>query len=199
MMLPNPYLNKFETYGSTRLLVATLDLVGINLRDISDARRIWTIQSIYAPVKRALGGLRIRLTDEEDFVTFLNQRDLEVLLGHAKPGNICSWSNSRYVGPEDSEWVGYYADDNDLQDDLLEREMCLRNYHPGVLPYGVEITRKVHREYKSDIEELWTCLWDMYPETGYGPDYRIETIQKRWSRVEQRKVFWTPITSKLTK
>jgi len=128
--------------------------------------------------------------DDEEFFTFINQRDFEVLLGIVRPGDYCPWSGRRYVGMDSEEWVGFYVDEEDLLDDLQEREMLLRAKHPGVLPSGIEITRRIHREYKSDVEELLTLLWDMDPVTGFGPDVRIDTIKTRWSRVEQRRVAW---------
>lgn len=189
-MLLNPYSQKLTTFEGTRLLLDTLGIVGAGIRDISDPRRFWTIQSIYTPVRRALGGIRVKLLDREDFVTFINQRDLEVLLGLARPKEHCVWSGTLYYGPDDPEWVGFCMDENDLRDDLQEREMLLRAKHPGVLPFGVEIERKYHADYNADREELLTLLWDMDPSTGIGPDYRLETIAKRWTRIELRKITW---------
>jgi hypothetical protein len=188
-VLVNPYQQRLTTFDGTRLLLETLEIVGRGVRDTADPRRIWTIQSLYAPVsQRALGGIRAKLVDREDFVTFLNQRDLEVLLGIGKPGDKCAWSGRRYVGPDDDEWVGFYMDEDDLLDDLQEREMLLRAEHPGVLPYGLELTRYIHREQHVDFEELWTMLWDADLETGFGPDTRFETLGQRWVRIEQRRI-----------
>lgn len=188
-MLINPYKQRLITFDGTRLLIETLGIVGRGVRDTADPRRIWTIQSLYAPVpQRALGGIRAKLIDSENFTTFINQRDLEVLLGMGRPGEHCAWSGHRYVGLEDNRWVGFYMDEDDLLDDLQEREMLLRAEHPGVLPYGLELTRRIHREQHVDLEELWTMLWDADPETGLGPDVRFGTLEQRWARIEQRRI-----------
>lgn len=189
-MLVNPYKTKLSVFGGTRLLLDTLGVVGTEVRDFSNLRRIWTIQSLYAPLPgRAMGGIRARLQDKEGFITFVNQRDLEVLLGLGKPGFICPWSGLRYVGPDDSEWYGLCVDTEDLRDDLQEQELFLRAKHE-ILPSGIEITRRIHKEERVDLEELLVLLWDLDPETGISPDVRLETIEKRWSRVEQKRVLW---------
>lgn len=193
-MLVNPYSQKLTTFDGTRLLLSTLGIVGLGVRDIADPRRLWTIQSLYAPVQRALGGIRAKLIDEKDFITFVNQRDLEVLLGVGRPGERCAWSGSRYAGPDDTEWVGFYADEEGLLDDLQEQELLLRAQHPGVLPYGLELTRRIHKESAVDVEELWTMLWDADPQTGLGPDTRFTTLPRRWVRIEQRRLMWASAT-----
>jgi hypothetical protein len=188
-VLVNPYHQRMTTFDGTRLLLETLGIVGLGVRDVTDSQRFWTVQSLYAPIsQRTLGGIRAKLSDRNDFVTFVNQRDLEVLLGIGKPGEPCLWTGRRYVGPEDDEWVGFCADEEDLLDDLQEREMLLRSKYPGVLPYGLELVRRVHREKGNDIEELWTSLWDADPETGMGPDVRLSTLRHRWVRIEQRRL-----------
>jgi hypothetical protein len=127
--------------------------------------------------------------DELGFVAFCNQRDLEVILGLGKSGEFCHWFNGHYPEPGDRNWYGLCCDAEDLLDDLQERELRLREQYPEVLPNHLEITRRVHTGSK-DLEELHVLLWDMDPDTGYSPDTRLETIERRWAKVEAPVVKW---------
>jgi hypothetical protein len=191
-MLVNPYVDKrlIVPYIGTRLLQETFGLVGARIQDTIRPQRMWMLQAFYAPVQRALGGVRAKLIDQKGFITFVNQRDLEILLGIAEPGSICPWSQKRYVAPDDRAWCGFCADEEDLRDDLHDRELFLRvNSLTGILD-NAEITRRLHLDDNHDVEELYILMWDADPETGLTPDLRIETVERRWKRVERRRVQW---------
>lgn len=171
-----------------------LGLVGAFIDDPQRAGRIWQIMNLYAPIERRhLGGIRAKLSDQKGFVTFCNQRDLELLLGLGQPGQPCFWLDRDYPELDSNEFYGLCADYEDLTDDLFEQELTLRNDCPGVLPYGLEMNRRIHLSSGIDVEELNTMLWDCDPETGWGPDSRLETIHSRWVRVERTKVQWNRI------
>lgn len=192
-MLLHPFIDKhlLESFGGTRLLRNDFGLIGEPIEDPFIPQRIWTIQGVYAPVPgRALGGVRAKLTDQYEFVTFCNQRDLEVLLGLGTPGRWCRWLGEEYVEPGERTWCGFCADAEDLRDDLYERELMLRHNIPGVLPAGLNVERRVHTSFRTDYKELYLLLWDTDPETGMSPDPRVETISRRWSRVEREKLEW---------
>lgn len=193
-MLVNPYREpaRLATLPGTRVLVDTLGVIGMHILDPLDARRLWEIRSVYAPCPgRKLGGIRVKLMDQKGFVTFCNQRDLEVLLDIAKPGDWCGWLGADYFGPGDDEWFGLCCDDEDLQDDLQEREFFLRGQLPGGILSGLlSLERRVHLEYGLDVEDVFVLIRDYDPETGYYPDLRFETIEGRWSRSERRRVRW---------
>ncbi len=193
-MLVNPYAEKIRvaTYGGTRMIQEDLGVIGAEVWDPKEPLRKWFVQSLYAPLPgRMLGGIRAKLEDEKGFVSFLNQRDLEVSLGLARPGQWCSWAGHEYVDPEDRDWFGICADEDDLLDDLQEREFFHRAACPGGVLYPpLEIQRRVHVDTKSDFEELYMLLWDADPDTRMGPDLRLETIESRWSRVEKVRVVW---------
>lgn len=211
-MLVHPYnerdKHRLETFVGTRLLKDDLGLVGVTVRDPSDSERTWRVQSVYASVPRqGLGGIRTRFVDQYDFVTFCNQRDLEVLLGLGTPGRYCPWTGKEYVGPGDPEWFGFCVDDNDLLDDLYDRETLLRQVSPlPMLERGSTIKRRIYSggdqtskgwiwpstsKTASNYEEEWDLLWDMDPETGTCPDTRISTLSRRWSRTTRNRVRWT--------
>lgn len=178
-----------KPYPGTRMLPTDFGLTGLQLEDPrGSSRKTWTVQAVYAPVPgRALSGVRAKLLDEEGFISFINQRDLELLLELASPGDWCPWLGDWYPGVNDEVegWYGICCDDQDLLDDLYERECCIRAQLGGTVPEGVELKRSVHRDSESRQEELWVFLWDKDPDTGYGPDVRMDTLQKRWSLVEK--------------
>ena len=162
--------------------------MGSEIVDPECRSRIWSVQGFYSPiVGRALGGLRLKLVDLKGFVGFVNQRDAEVLLGIASPGTYCRWLGTDYAGPGDPGWVGLCADEEDLHDDLFERELLARSdFPPGsVLPSGLEMTRRIHGAPREDFEELMTLLWDADPRTGSAPDLRFESLEFRWKSVER--------------
>jgi hypothetical protein len=185
------------TLRGTRIVTETFGLAGFQLEDPRQQGRLWTIQYLFAPIPgRALCGIRAQLLDQQGFVSFVNQRDLELLLDLAKPGGWCHWADQEYPGVNcyDEGWYGICADTVDLEDDLQLREMNLRQQYGGVIPNNVELERKVHLDDGRDYEELLLFLWDKDPDTGYGPDGRIETINRRWSEVERTKVTWRAST-----
>ena len=131
-------------------------------------------------VKEALG-LMTKLEDAKGYVTFCNQRDLEVLLGMGIPGQRCAWLKDDYLEPSDPDWYGLCADADDLQDDLQERELLIRNSQPNpssyLQPY-IRLSRLVHLDEGNDVMELLMLLQD----TGYA----LDDISKRWTRVERQ-------------
>lgn len=196
-MLVNVFSEKWRvpTHVGTRMLQTDLGILGAEVYDPKEPTRRWFVESLYAPVPgRALGGIRAKLTDEKGFISFLNQRDLEVSLGMATPGKWCIWAGHKYVDADHEEWFGICADEEDLLDDLQEREFLLRAGSPqGVLYPPLDITRRVHTEPHNDFEEDYILLWDMDPDTGLGPDPRLETIGRRWVRSDRRRILWERI------
>jgi hypothetical protein len=73
---------------------------------------------------------------------------------------------------------------------MFLRSYYLDNYQYSYIPSNLEYTRRIHADEGRDVEELLLFLWDQDPRTGYGPDGRIETIERRWSSVEERRMKW---------
>jgi hypothetical protein len=148
---------------------------------------------LFSPLPtRLLGGIRALLCDSKGFITFCNQRDLEVLIGMYKPGDYCKWAKDKYPEPGTVKWYGLCCDEIDLQDDLFARECQLREEHKelGYLPTGMELIRRVHFDENSDGEEMLTLLGDCDMDTGIYPDTRVETVGRRWVRVEKTQLLW---------
>ena len=177
------------------MIQTDLGIRGAEIYDPKEPLRRWFVESLLAPVDgRALGGIRAKLVDEKGFVSFLNQRDLEVSLGIGTPGKWCIWAGAPYVDADHEDWFGVCADEEDLLDDLQEREFLLRAGSPqGVLYSPLDLTRRVHTEPYNDFEEDFVLLWDMDPDTGLGPDPRLETIARRWMRSDRRRLLWDRI------
>ena len=188
----NVYGQRPIVVPGTRLLEGTFGVVGVRISDPQNSQRIWEVQGLYLPITgRALGGVRAKLFDQKGFITFCNQRDLEVLLGIAAPGTPISWRDDEYVDLDHKEWFGFCCDDDDLLDDLQERELFYRAELPaGILIPNLEMERRVHVGHGNDCEELFLVVQDMDPDTGMFPDTRFETIERRWARAERRRVRW---------
>ena len=190
-MLLNPFTDNIQVLPGSRILSETFGLLGASIDDPQQPGRRWIIRNVYAPIRgRKLGGLRVKLEDDKNFITFCNQRDLEMLIGLASPGNLCVWTSSPYPEWDSTEFFGLCVDDDDLRDDLFDRELELRADNPGVLPYGLEIFRYVHLDGKSDHQDLLTMLYDCDRRTGLGPDPRMETLSHRWAQIERTRVRW---------
>jgi hypothetical protein len=192
MIITNPYRERPTAIPGTRLLEDQFDLLGTRIPDPDLEGRVWEVQGVYEPIQgRALGGIRTKLVDQKNFVTFCNQRDLEFMLGLGKEGSYCTWADTEYVAPDDRNWCGFCCDSEDLVDDLFDREMFLRAQMPGgVLVPTNSIERRVHHRTTHDCEEQWVLISDSDPDTGYFPDLRLETLLRRWARAESVKVRW---------
>jgi hypothetical protein len=188
-MLFNPFTTSLPTNTGTRALredfVYPLQLVGRQLFDPKEPWRLWTVQWLYAPLrKRSLGGIRTKLVDSSGYVTFCNQRDLETLLGLGPPGQRVPWERSEYyLEPSDPDWYGLCADADDLEDDLYERELHLRYAAPDYcapLPQYSEIHRLVHYDEGNDYAELYLLRQDS--------DNTFEHVAQRWTRVDKQRM-----------
>jgi hypothetical protein len=195
-MLLNPARERPAVIPGTRILESTLGIIGGRVSDPSNPLRVWEVQSIFSPIPgRALGGVRIKVEDQKGFVSFCNQRDFEVLLGMGIPGRLCPWLDRAYVSWEDSEWCGFCCDEEDLRDDLYDRELGLRGWleemhnQQFIMP-GYDIDRKVHLDKNIDVAELFVLIADLDPETGTHADRRFHTVERRWMRAERTPVRW---------
>lgn len=189
----NPYEDKLTTIPGTRILDNPWGVCGLQVDDPLERGRVWTIHWLLTPIRgRALGGIRALMGDQKGFVTFCNQRDLEVMLGIGKPDRYCYWLKEDYPEPGARNWFGPCCDEEDLKDDLHSRECQLREQYAGhpSLPTNMELVRRVHLDTDNDVEETLVLLGDMDMTTGVYPDPRIETISRRWVRIENQRVIW---------
>ncbi len=192
-MIVNPYTAEGQVLLApilgTHIVEDSLGIVGTVLKEPTNLQRAWTIRALYTPIQgRALGGFRTKLEDQKGFVTFCNQRDLEVLLGDASPGDYCAWLDDEYVEPGGPGWFGLCVDELDLLDDLYDRELEARALLPRadmVLTPGLCFERRVHNGGRDDYIETMMLRFDMDQEMGFGPDPRIETIAQRWVSVDR--------------
>jgi hypothetical protein len=194
-VLLNPQQSLPVLPGS-RMLSDCLGLVGVLIEDPCQPGRRWTICNLFAPIKgRFLGGVRAKLQDEKGFISFINQRDLELLLDIAKPGDWCPYLDTKYpyINDEEDGWFGICCDAEDLVDDLYERELLLRQQYGGIIPSHVEVSRRVHHDDNKEEEELLLFLWDKDPETNYSPDPRLDTLMRRWTTVERTRIKWSRV------
>lgn len=196
-MIVNPYKQRelMTTFTGTRLLQEDFGVIGASMSDPAEPYRIWSVHSLYAPVTgRSVGGIRAKLLDQKGVIAFINQMDLEILLGAGTPGKYCQWAGKMYPEKTSANFYGMVTDDDDLVDDLYDRELLMRgNTATGMLDPSSEIIRYVHLEERLDFQEYWILMWDGDPETGISPDIRMETVEKRWVRVERTRCPWDMI------
>lgn len=189
-MLINAYARPPRPVAGCRLLEENFNILGRELQDPHERGRIWTLENAYSPASgRRIGGIRVKARDQKGFITFINQRDLEVLLGEGFPNAWCEWSGSRYVGPQHADWVGFAADDDDLLDDLYEVELALRE-ESLILPAGLTVTRLVHLARGTDRQEQWAFVMDVNLRTGLSPDTGFSTLKSRWTLLRRDTVYW---------
>src|ERR1043165_2208246 len=102
MIITNPYRHHPTTHEESHLLKDDFGLIGVEIDDCITPTRRWVIQGLYCPIEgRALGGIRAKVVDDFGFISFVNQRDLEVLLLYAQPGQHCIWAGEDYPAPGD--------------------------------------------------------------------------------------------------
>ena len=191
-MIVNPYTTDGKAalapIPGTHIVESTLGIIGTTFYDTHRASRIWTVYALYTPMPgRAIGGMRAKVVDNKGFVSFCNQRDLEVLLQCATPGSYCEWLDQEYVDTDDRDWIGLAVDDDDLRDDLYDRELEARaEYETGaLLPAGLSFERLIHNGEDNDYAETLMLLNDVDPRTGIGSDMCMNTIDARWVSVER--------------
>lgn len=182
-----------EVIPGTRLLSSTCGLIGKAFYDPDDKKRLWTVLNELRPVQKYKEHVRLRVVDQYGFISFINEMDYEILYGSAKPGEVHPIYEVEYadVGDTSGGWLGLCADDEDLKDDIHIRELELRQQYGWdiVLP-SMELTRYVHSGSRIDEKRLEMLLWDADPETGLGPDMRLDTVSSRWVLVERERVAW---------
>lgn len=185
-MLFNPSRDRLSTFGKTRLVTTDLGLIGHKLR-CPRVNRIFTITQLFAPVQRtSIGGLRARVVDVKGFSSFINQRDLEVLLGVGSPDLECAWLGKNYVDSSSSDWGGFaLSPPYESEDDMLIREMEWIDAG-NAFAYGASLQRRVHQEEGKDVEEEWLFL---STKQLIAP----EDVGKRWTRSDSQRVRWNAI------
>lgn len=203
-MIVHPYREKekLQTIAG-RLLLDDFGLIGQNIRDTDISERIWTIQGMYTPIwGRHVSGVRAKVKDQKGFVSFINQRDLEVLLGEGKPEELCPWLGEEYVSPyNDRHWVGFAMDAEEMDDDLYDREQVMRfdwlevcGGSAQALPANnappLEVEREVYLGPRLDRVERLYLHRDYDPETGEMPDTKISTVRRRWTRIDITASNW---------
>lgn len=217
-MLFNPYRHRLPTLYGTNIVdveefskFCPYNIVGHSFEDTLEPTRRWTVHRLYCGSAQSRE-LRLRVEDDQGFISFITQMDFEVLTGLGKPGHRCEWASTEYPYPNDAEsgWIGLYACVHDFDDDLHERELLTRqallgtsinlhNPRPPIteaLPAGLSLVRLLHAD-DADFKQLDVFLWDTDPkDTGTSsptrglPDIRRSTLRQRWSTVEKERIEW---------
>lgn len=188
-MIINPCMDERATnvIVGSRMLADPLGLIGVTVMDPPYPRHTWMVTAVFAPIEgRRLGGIRVRVRDtRRDVAGFINQRDLEVMLGLADPGHGCLWMgrSEYYADPSTPAWMGVCMDVSDMQDDMHLREWTIRNdLHrtegSDIMPVGLETRRR-----------LWLGAGDVRDQVIYVYQDRLDEYgepNRDWDRVEER-------------
>jgi len=170
----------------SRILKETFNLIGHEIVDRQTPGGKWLISGVYAPIAgRKPQGIRVKVTNPmTQAVTFVEQLYLEVALSIAEPGSYCLWSQSAYPAPGSSSFHALVCDDDDLEDDLYDRELIYRDL-PDPLPEGSTIERTYQSEPGAVFHEILTLV---NGPANRGPNsLGIQNIDARWKRVERSR------------
>lgn len=193
-MIPIP--SKADAFEGTRILRNDFGLSGVVLYDPKEEGRNWTISSLYLPLRRKIGGVRAKCVDQKGFVSFINQRDLELVLGIGKPGGWCKWLGDTYPETDDPSFYGFCMDTEDVFDDLYDKELLIRAAQTEVtgqvlaIPQGTDVSQLIHYDARNDAIRRCLLIADRDAEFGICPDPRLETLNQRWAVYENEKVEW---------
>jgi hypothetical protein len=191
-------VGKMDVIPGTRYLAYTSGLIGKRFIDPHRATREWTVIDELCPLREPLV-TRLRVRDQCGVVSFINELDFDVLRHAVRPGSTDHRTMQSYpdIGDYRHGWEGLHVEYEDLDDDLLAREVALRNEYNGwYLPLSNtinDLARFIHTDGK-DYMFIEKLIQDVAPETGVGPDWRFETISKRWSQYHKENIDWECLT-----
>ena len=165
-MILNPWA-PLDTIPGLRRLWDGRGLEGLVVQDPRRRRREWRLLGLYAPVHRY--GVRARCVDSRGVIAFINQRDLEHLLGHGDSGEECCWLGENYVAPGERGWVGFGMDDPaDYEDHWAETPIPAELGQWGVVECLFEVAGKtvVDRRHSCGVLiEQEVVAWDSLSAT----------------------------------
>lgn len=189
-MLIHPSRTNLTTFPGTRVIASDFGLGRFSYAEKKNPNRVWFFYAALLPLaSKPIKGIRIELRDQKGFTTFINQRDLEVLLELGVPGTRCEWCGGTYREVDGEGWIGLFGDFDDWTDVLQREELNIRaQQQGGLLLPGQEIVLNLY-DGARDYCDLMTVLTDT-DKDGLSPDTKITTIHKRWSRIERTPVNW---------
>lgn len=179
---PNGSLPRFR---GSRILRQEFNLIGQKIYDRDSDP--WVIQGVYAPLTaRKPSGIRVKaklLGAKTDIISFVDQYYLEPLIDAIRcaEGRLCDWAGRRYLATDDPAFHAFVTDEDDLIDDLFDRELLIRASHP-IIPSGTSLCRYVQLEPGDVVEETWILTQD-----GADSSKSVEGVESRWRRAERKK------------
>ena len=174
------------TIGNSRILRDDFGLIGHAVHDQRVDGGKWFIHGVYAPLgSHRPSGIRVKVVHPpSSTVTFIGQIYLEVALGLATPGSLCPWAGIPYPRPGTPTFYALVCDDDDLEDDLYDRELVLRSDATEILREGTTITRRYQHEPGSIYRETLILVRDR-GGSGEVPANQLDGVGTRWQRVER--------------
>lgn len=183
-MIVNPNNGGLDVFQGSRILKKDFNLIGHKIYDRDDDP--WVIQGVYCPLTtRKPSGIRVKaklFNAAVDIFSFVDQFYLEPLIDSAgcAEGRMCDWAGRRYIAKNDAAFHAFVTDEDDLADDLFDRELMIRAAHRRI-PDGTSVCRYAQLEPGEIVEETWHLIHD-------GPDSpSVEGIEERWKRSERKR------------
>jgi hypothetical protein len=172
-----------EKLGESRRLGGLLEIQDREFPDPRNRERIWVVTGAFwkTPTSQ-IPGLRIEVRDQKGFISMVNQRDAEVLLGLARPGDISSWLGERYIAPQMPGWVGLGVDAEGFRDllydvEAAERYSALRRTGSASLRVGMVATLRVHTGSQDVL-----CSYELTENILSSEQLFFQDVDKRWRR-----------------
>ena len=172
----DPSVDVLKTLGASRRVDSMMEVLDMQFQCPSNVKRTWTVKGVYAPVPNyRIGGVRLLVEDQKKVKSVVNQRDAELLLGLAKPG--------------DPTWVGLTVTADDLQDIIMDQEAWARysSYSRGT-GLSIEAGRTFGLYlYDGDVttRQMWRFVGDSNPI-----DFSLEGMSQRWTRDKAERQVW---------
>lgn len=154
-----------------------------------------------------ISGFRWMCVDQYGFISYIEQRDFEFILGIGKAREYVPWSpRNKYVDYDDPDFCGLQMDDDDIDEVIFMHEETLRAQSPnGALngfvrwydgPQVADLYLQLTTGDNDNFMYHFSFLTDSMKETTdiisqtkqYTPNWRVGNIRSRWAKVESLRI-----------
>lgn len=184
------------------------DTINVKFEYPENTGRIWETRCIFNPIpQRMIAGYRWMCVDQFGFISYVEQRDFEMLLGIGKPGDKIPWNpRYKYVEYSDPEFCGLQLDDDDIDEIIYMYEEGLRqqssngllngfvqwNDGPQVADLFLQLMTSENANYMYHFSFLTDSMREIIEPNSqikqYVPNWRVGNVRSRWAKVEALRI-----------